>query len=197
MQRFIISKSNSNHKCFDALFMLPLCNSVTPRLCLAFVLPRDQVSVLFYSSPLYSSLLIPHELLVEIMAALQNVDVLSWCIYSFCTHGKNSTHDETISNGLVSYPSNPTTYYLFTNPTWYDTAHYYTKSIAVCLLQCIQYYLVASFTLHIQESMYDFQHYYFQMQTWMSSQRMCVVLYISFSYIIPHQHYLDNRQYHP
>ena len=42
----------------------------------------------------------------------------------------------------------------------------------------------------------DFQHYYFQMQTWMSSQRMCVVLYISFSYIIPHQHYYDNLQYH-
>ena len=119
-------------------------------------------------------------------------------VYSFflCAHGKNSTHDETMSDGLESYPSNPTT---SLNPVAACgmTLHTTTPSLsqnACC--KCIQYYLVASFTLHIQESMYDFQHYYFQMQTWMSSQRMCVVLYISFSYIIPHQHYYDNLQYH-
>ena len=141
----------------------------------------------------------PHELLVEIMAALQNVDVLSWCIHSFSVLMERIAR-MTKQCPMVLNPIHPTqqhiTCSLIPMAAWYDTTHYYTKSIAVCLLQCIQYYLVASFTLHIQESMYDFQHYYFQMQTWMSSQRMCVVLYISFSYIIPHQHYYDNLQYH-
>ena len=141
----------------------------------------------------------PHELLVEIMAALQNVDVLSWCIHSFCAHGKNSTHDETMSDGLVSYPSNPTT---SLNPVAACgmTLHTTTPSLsqnACC--KCIQYYLVASFTLHIQES---FIHARFS-ALWFPNANLDVITtyvcctYISFSYIMPHQHYFDNLQYHP
>ena len=103
---------------------------------------------------------------------------------------------------MVLYPIHPTqqhiTCSLIPMAAW--TLHTTTPSLSQCA--CCNAY--NNISLHHLPSIYenhiymqDFQHYYFQMQTWMSSQRMmCVVLYISFSYIIPHQHCYDNLQYH-
>ena len=172
---------------------MQLCN--TPRLCLAFVLPRDQVSVLFCFSTVlcanasniscFTVSSSPHELLVEIMAALQNVDVLSWCIHSFCAHGKNSTHDETMADGLVSYPSNPTTYYLFTNPNGCLPGMTLTTTSSLSQYACCNAYNIIS--LHHLPSIYKNHIYMHDFRIIISKCKLgchhnvCVLYYIFLS----------------